>query len=43
VASPAPAIEEEDEVSAATAPVQAAAPAKQNAQDILNMIRNRQK
>ena len=37
------AVEDDDTPAETTAPVQAAAPAKQNAQDILNMIRNRQK
>jgi hypothetical protein len=40
--APAPVVDEEDEAPAPTAPV-SAEPVKQNAQDILAMIRNRQK
>jgi hypothetical protein len=40
--APAPVVDEEDEAPAPTAPV-TAEPVKQNAQDILAMIRNRQK
>jgi hypothetical protein len=41
VAESAPFDADEDDTPAPTAPVQTAAPVKQNAQDILNMIRNR--
>ena len=41
-ATPAPVAEEEDEAPTPTAPVEAAKPASQKAEDILAMIRARQ-